>query len=205
MAHTLDNHNDSLSEGGALAAVVSVLPGKPYWKRVGTDSPRLMRPSEASMRLARPPSPGEAARRTRGKLVVGATPNFRPLMRHGAGAGYSCLYSSFCLPLGVAPTTVIPGGKAVEPMRKPRASHRPQAEHYPRETPTEAATTQTRCGSKWVPSRNIALAKPFSTRSYSRTPLVFGRQAAQSEPPAMCQVVPEGHTSVSFPCWQSVF
>ena len=62
VAHTHDNHNASLSEGGALAAVVSVLPGKPYWKRVGTDSPRLMRQSEARLRLARPPSPGAAAR-----------------------------------------------------------------------------------------------------------------------------------------------
>ena len=100
MAHTLDNHNDSFSEGGALAAVVSVLPGKPYWKRVGTDSPGLMRPSEASLRLAHPPSPGAAARRARGVLVVGATPIFWPLMRHGAGAGYSCLYSSFFPALG---------------------------------------------------------------------------------------------------------
>ena len=58
-----------------------------------------------------PPSPGAAARRTRGVLVVGATPLFWPLMRHGAGAGYSCLYSSFSLPLGVAPTTVIPAGR----------------------------------------------------------------------------------------------
>lgn len=94
VAHTLDNHNASLSEGGALAAVVSVLSGKPYWKRVGTDSPRLMRPSEASLRLARPPSLGAAARRKRGVLVVGATPIFLPLLHHGAGVGYSCLYSS---------------------------------------------------------------------------------------------------------------
>ncbi len=27
--------------------------------------------------------------------MVGATPSFWPLMRHGAGAGYSCLYSSY--------------------------------------------------------------------------------------------------------------
>ena len=71
MAHTFDNHDGSLSEGGALAAVVSVLPGKPYWKWVGTDSPRLMRPSEARLRLACPPSTGAAARRTGGVLVVG--------------------------------------------------------------------------------------------------------------------------------------
>ena len=60
MAHAFDNHNASLSEGAPLAAVVGALPGKPYWKRVGTDSPRRLRESEARLRLACP----RLARRT---------------------------------------------------------------------------------------------------------------------------------------------
>ena len=60
MAHAFDNHNASLSEGAPLAAVVGALPGKAYWKRVGTDSPRRLRESEARLRLACP----RLARRT---------------------------------------------------------------------------------------------------------------------------------------------
>ena len=116
MAHTLDNHNDSFSEGGALAAVVSVLPGKPYWKRVGTDSPGLMRPSEASLRLARPPSPGAAARRARGVLVVGATPVFAPRGAARTGDDICAPICALFIPSfgGVAPSTEIPGGKAIQ-------------------------------------------------------------------------------------------
>ena len=45
----------------------------------------------------RPFRPRAARRRaaSEGEMVVGATPEFWPLMRHGAGAGYSGLYSSF--------------------------------------------------------------------------------------------------------------
>ena len=43
MAHVFDRHNASLSESGALAAVVVALTGKPYWKRIGTGSPRRLR------------------------------------------------------------------------------------------------------------------------------------------------------------------
>ena len=95
MVHTFDNRNASLSEGGALAVVVPGFLETPHQAEDNTDLPRLMRQSEARLRLARPPSPGTAARRTRGVLVVGATPRLWPLMHHGAGAGYLCLYSSF--------------------------------------------------------------------------------------------------------------
>jgi len=75
-------------------------------------------PSDAAARMS-PPSSGAAARRTREVLVVGATPYYWPLMRHGAGAGYSCLYSSFSLPLGVAPTIGIPAGRPIKSLRMP--------------------------------------------------------------------------------------
>ena len=91
--------------------MVGALPGKPYWKRVGTDSPRWLRQSEARLRLACPPSPGAAARRTRGVLVEGATPVFSALVRHRAGGGGAPEWSHHLpSPLGVAPSTVIPAG-----------------------------------------------------------------------------------------------
>jgi len=43
VANGFDHHNDSLSEGRALAAVVGALPGKSCWTRVGTDSLRRLR------------------------------------------------------------------------------------------------------------------------------------------------------------------
>jgi len=47
VVHALDNHNASLSEGGALAVVVEEFPETPHQTRDKTDFPRLMRPSEA--------------------------------------------------------------------------------------------------------------------------------------------------------------
>ena len=69
------------------------------------------------------------------------------------------------LPDGVAPVhSIHPCRKAVEPMRKPRPRHRPQAVRYARETPAQAAATLTRSGSKQAPSRSIAQAA-LSSRS----------------------------------------
>ena len=67
MAHTLDSHNASLSEGGGLAVVVRDFPETSHWTRDNTDFLRLMQQSEARLRLARPPSHGAAARRTGGR------------------------------------------------------------------------------------------------------------------------------------------
>jgi len=47
-------------------------------------------------------------------LVVGATPGFLPLMRHERGQGRTVLWTPYPPLFGVAPTTVIPGGKAIE-------------------------------------------------------------------------------------------
>ena len=82
MAHALDHHNASLSEGDPLAAVVGALPGKPYWKRVGTDSPRrLLQPWRGGARRG-PASHG--APPLEGEEVEGATPSFLALVRHRA-------------------------------------------------------------------------------------------------------------------------
>ena len=85
VAHALDHHNASLSEGGALAVVVGVLPGKPYGTRVGMDSPpRLRQPWRVGVRRV-PASAG--APRLEGEEVEGATLPFWALMRHREGVG----------------------------------------------------------------------------------------------------------------------
>jgi hypothetical protein len=52
MVHTLDNANASLSEGGALSVVVWDFSETPHRTRDNTDFPRLVRQSEARLRLA---------------------------------------------------------------------------------------------------------------------------------------------------------
>ena len=59
----------------ALAAVVGALPGKPYWKRVGTDFPRRLRQPWRAASGVSPPSP---VRRTwRGRKWRERPPYFR--------------------------------------------------------------------------------------------------------------------------------
>ena len=107
--------------------------------------------------------PGVTARRTGGEKVVRATPTFWPLVRHAGGQRGTGVGIFFAPLREVALTTVIPGGKAVDAMRKLGTPHRPQAGGHLHETPTQTATARTRCGSKQVASRNIAQAR-FSTR-----------------------------------------
>jgi len=83
VAHALDHHNASLSEGEVLAAVVRALPEKPYGTRVSTDSPRqLGHPWQGG---ARPVPASDGAPRLEGEEVEGATPWFLALVRHRAG------------------------------------------------------------------------------------------------------------------------
>ena len=72
--HDFDTHNAFLSEGGAVFAVVGDSHETPHWTRDNMEFPRLMRQSEARLRLACPHSPGAVARRTRGELVVRVAP-----------------------------------------------------------------------------------------------------------------------------------
>lgn len=53
--HDFNYDNASLSEGGVLAVVVEGFSETPHWKRGTTDFPRMMRPTEAKLRLACPP------------------------------------------------------------------------------------------------------------------------------------------------------
>ena len=116
VAYDFDNYKPALSEGEALAVVVQAVPGNPHWTWVGTDSPNPLRQSVVRRRLAL--SPPRTARRgaTReGEEVEGATPCFLPLVRHRGGGGGARQNPPPPLPFsGVAPSTVIPGGKAIE-------------------------------------------------------------------------------------------
>ena len=84
--HDFDSHNASLSEGGALAVVVGDFHETPHQTRTTRFSRVLCGKAYCGA--------GALARRTREVLVVGAT-RFWPVMHHGVGTGYSCLYSSF--------------------------------------------------------------------------------------------------------------
>ncbi|MCY3759249.1 MAG: hypothetical protein OXG96_16145, partial [Acidobacteria bacterium] len=52
--HEFNDHNASLSEGGALAVVVEGFSETRHWKRDNTDFPRPLRKSEARLCLACP-------------------------------------------------------------------------------------------------------------------------------------------------------
>jgi len=52
--HDFNDHNASLSEGGALAVVVESCSETRHWKRDSTDLPSFLRPTEARLCLACP-------------------------------------------------------------------------------------------------------------------------------------------------------
>ena len=82
MAHLFDQHNAFLSEGGALAVVVQEFPETPHQMRDNTDFRFGCGKAKRGCASRVPPSSGETARRTRGVLVVRATPPFWALVRH---------------------------------------------------------------------------------------------------------------------------
>ena len=85
-------------------------------------------------------------------------PDFRRWCATGQGEMVHAKIHHLPSPSGVALSTVIPCGKAIESARKPGPLHRTQAVRHARETPTQAAPTRTRWESKQIPSRNIAKA-----------------------------------------------
>ena len=110
--HVFDNHNASLSEGGALAVVVRDFSETPHGTRDNRDFPRPIRDREARRRLACPPlARRDGAPHERG-AGGGSDP---PFLTAGAASGrVSRFTSQFTVnpPLGgVAPSTVIPAGR----------------------------------------------------------------------------------------------
>ena len=112
MAHAFDHRNASLSEGEVLAVVVQAVPGNPHWTRVGTDSPHRLRQPWRGGGWRVPASPG--APRREGEEVVRATPRFLALVRHRGGEMVHAKIHHLPSPSGVALSTVVPGGKAME-------------------------------------------------------------------------------------------
>ena len=112
MVHIASNRDAFLPEGGILAGVVGDFAEAPHQTRDNTDSPRLMRPSEARLHLAAPPP----ARRNGAPHERGAGGESDPPI-FGADAPseqvkWSTLRSTtYPSSEGVALTTVIPAGR----------------------------------------------------------------------------------------------
>ena len=83
-------------------------------------------------------------------MVVRATPSFLALVRHGGGQRWTGVRPPFASPFsGVALTTEIPGGKAIELTRKPEPVTLPGNAAttwvFPPGTAKEAARTKPKC------------------------------------------------------------
>ena len=112
VGHDFNYHNASLSEGDP----------PPLWSRAyakrrtgcGTAriSPLCCGKAKRGCASRVPTSPGTAAWRTGGVLVVGATPIFWPLMRHERGQGRTGARTPYPPLFGVAPTISDPCRKA---------------------------------------------------------------------------------------------
>ena len=114
MAHFFDRHNASLREGGVLAVVVRGILETPHWMRDITDFPPPLRKSEARLRLACPPPARRGGVAQERGVGGGSDPRI-----FGAGAPpgrgkWPTLKFTISPVFGVAPSTVIPGGKAIE-------------------------------------------------------------------------------------------
>ena len=120
MAHDFDNYKSALSEGGALAVVVEGC-SRESALDVGWHGFPESSGGKAKCGAA-PGGPGLARRvvapHTGGGGSGGSDPPFSALVRHRAGGGGAPQWSHHLpSPVGVAPSTVIPGGKANEHSR----------------------------------------------------------------------------------------
>ena len=99
-------------------------------------------------------------------------------------------------PAGVALTTVVPGGKAVEPMRKPGRPHRPQAVCH--------AHKNADSGSNNPKVMRVEMGAVTQHCAGNNLWLSVDEPHSLSIPP-LCQVFPEGHTPVWLPSRQTIF
>ena len=127
VVHDLDNYESALSEGGALPVVVPGFPPTPHQRRDKTEFPRLVGQNEARLRPVPPPRPPGAARRTRGGAGGGSDPRILAAdTPRGRGRLFMPLFILFPCHW-VAPTNVIPGGRAIEPAKRSALGQRKQA------------------------------------------------------------------------------
>ena len=178
-----------------LAVVVEDFPEMLQQTRDNTDVPRPLRKSEARLRLARPPSPGATARRTRGVLVVRATPCFSVLVRHRAGGGGAPEWSHHLpSPAGRRSLHSDPWREGHRAGQEAGAGHsgagqrrrdRPQLAHWPRPVPggpwplppmsdawnlTVASWSKVSCRSVAIPLSTY----PFTARKVHGNPIQNG-------------------------------
>ena len=104
--------------------------------------------------------------------MEGATPRFWPLVRHGTRLTGARSGARLTPPRGVAPSTVIPGGKAIELMRKPESMT----------LPGNAATTG-------MFAIGAASSGWTSGRRHRFTEQVLGRDLCRTEYYALYQVI----------------
>ena len=142
-----------------------------------------------------PPSLGVTARRTRGVLVVRATPSFLALVRHERGVRWPGLWPPYPpSKAGVAPSTVIPTGRTSSRRRirhwgqQSRGSgqedhssptgndrHLEDCSLYPHVRRVEPHGCQ--MVESFVPSRSVAIplsTHPFTARKVHRNPIQNG-------------------------------
>ena len=110
MVHDFDNYKYALSEGAALAIVVQAVPGNPH----GTGVSRVLNNTgKRDCPRRRPPLARRRSRRTRGGGSGGSAPPFLTSAAAPASVHRRTRWRTVNTPRrGVAPSTVIPGGKA---------------------------------------------------------------------------------------------
>ena len=106
--------------GGARAVVVLDFPETPHQTRDNTDFPRPLRKSEARLRLACPPLAWRNGAPHERGAGGESDPRFFAADAPRGRTKVAAKVAALCPPCEeVALTTVIPGGKAIEPARRP--------------------------------------------------------------------------------------
>ena len=114
---------------------------------------------------------------------------------------------TLCLPLfGVALTTEVPGGKAIEPMRKPGRPHRPQVVRHAHENADSGSNNPKVVR---VEKGAVEMALVPRRRRSVRPSHTTGRLWFSFDEPhslsmlLLCQLFPEGRTAIRLPSRQS--
>ena len=162
--HVFDSPNACLSEGGALAVVVQAVPGNPHWTQFGTD---------CQVRCGNPPcgaAPGcpHLARRVVAPHGRGGSGGSDPrfLTASAAPGRVSRFTSQFTVnpPLGVAPSTMIPRGKAIEYCRgQGRSTDRSSPRLPPAREPAQSSMSRRRRSNR-SERRQAASIRPRTLR-----------------------------------------
>jgi len=115
VARAFNNRNASFSEGGALAVVVKCFPGTSDWTRDNADFAPRKRHNEARLRLACLPLVRRNGAQYERGAGGGSDPRIFVAGASPARVNRRVQWRAINPPVvGVAPSTVIPGGKTIE-------------------------------------------------------------------------------------------